>query len=603
MPVPKPNSGEERQKFISRCMGDDKMNAEYEQKQRAAICYRTWRAHSRQQKALENLTPEQLLNGRPEERLCCDLSGYCWKCVPEVSQKLAPASQMFALDSKFVPEVKNLDIDEKRMCARCYFAAGIERDRVGDFLEVGGIECDNHRKNPICLLDHGKNYHDPIAVCEDEKGNYTVVLDTQRQLAHALTFFGKKSLVAEQTFNLICDKLLRAGSIGYRPVETMPLPPYPQKNLPAGLHLKRVELLEVTWTPLGAHPEAVRACLSQDKVCGKSLESSIKLMLEPFAAEGKVWSNGMTIDTKALPNATPTDKQPSRQGADTQNSAGTDPNAPQAEPYGAQVIRRVHEDLNILQKDYDEMTDVLEQPQVKDHMLKLTHDLDDAISEVLAIYQAIYPELPPLDGAEENGDMTGIEPRLGEDVDRKKFLETVHQKRQELREFVKKYVSGKAAMSSVGETSGGAIVNPAGVNGQGNIDSHAHDIVHQAVTFLHGHIQSDNLTDTQKKDLLEHATRLGGLVGWNDGTPQKPGTKDDGEEEDGGSTAQQVTDTANAVSAVANAVGTVGEVAASFASMTPQNTKALEAIQSTLKDLLDSRQKLFDQLRRNGAPV
>ena len=44
MPIPKPNSGEDEKTFISRCMGDDVMNADYpDQKQRAAVCYNSWR--------------------------------------------------------------------------------------------------------------------------------------------------------------------------------------------------------------------------------------------------------------------------------------------------------------------------------------------------------------------------------------------------------------------------------------------------------------------------------------------------------------------------------------------------------------------------------
>lgn len=41
MPVPQPGDEEEKE-FISRCMGDENMQ-EYEQEQRAAICYKQWR--------------------------------------------------------------------------------------------------------------------------------------------------------------------------------------------------------------------------------------------------------------------------------------------------------------------------------------------------------------------------------------------------------------------------------------------------------------------------------------------------------------------------------------------------------------------------------
>jgi hypothetical protein len=39
MPIPTPRKGEEEQNFVSRCMGNEVMVREYDQKQRAAICY------------------------------------------------------------------------------------------------------------------------------------------------------------------------------------------------------------------------------------------------------------------------------------------------------------------------------------------------------------------------------------------------------------------------------------------------------------------------------------------------------------------------------------------------------------------------------------
>src|ERR1700733_9899202 len=39
MPVPSPSGKEKQANFVSRCMGDPRMVKEYDQKQRAAICY------------------------------------------------------------------------------------------------------------------------------------------------------------------------------------------------------------------------------------------------------------------------------------------------------------------------------------------------------------------------------------------------------------------------------------------------------------------------------------------------------------------------------------------------------------------------------------
>lgn len=51
MPIPQPNKNEEQQKFISRCMGDSVMNKDYtDQKQRAAVCYSTWKRAKKKSK-------------------------------------------------------------------------------------------------------------------------------------------------------------------------------------------------------------------------------------------------------------------------------------------------------------------------------------------------------------------------------------------------------------------------------------------------------------------------------------------------------------------------------------------------------------------------
>lgn len=55
MPIPKPKKDEKRAEFISRCMGNPTMVKEYEQRQRSAICYQTWRDKDKNQ-ANEELT-------------------------------------------------------------------------------------------------------------------------------------------------------------------------------------------------------------------------------------------------------------------------------------------------------------------------------------------------------------------------------------------------------------------------------------------------------------------------------------------------------------------------------------------------------------------
>ena len=52
MPIPTPKPKEDQKTFISRCMSNSIMK-EYEQKQRLAICYSTWRKSKRKRSTSE----------------------------------------------------------------------------------------------------------------------------------------------------------------------------------------------------------------------------------------------------------------------------------------------------------------------------------------------------------------------------------------------------------------------------------------------------------------------------------------------------------------------------------------------------------------------
>lgn len=47
MPVPKPRKKEKQEDFMARCMGDETMKKDYEQKQRLAICLNTFSKKSK----------------------------------------------------------------------------------------------------------------------------------------------------------------------------------------------------------------------------------------------------------------------------------------------------------------------------------------------------------------------------------------------------------------------------------------------------------------------------------------------------------------------------------------------------------------------------
>jgi len=48
MPVPKPRADEDKNQFVSRCMGDEKMVTDFPNaQQRVAVCYSSWNQSQR----------------------------------------------------------------------------------------------------------------------------------------------------------------------------------------------------------------------------------------------------------------------------------------------------------------------------------------------------------------------------------------------------------------------------------------------------------------------------------------------------------------------------------------------------------------------------
>lgn len=76
------------------------------------------------------------------------------------------------------------------------------------------------------------------------------------------------------------------------------------------------------------------------------------------------------------------------------------------EPYGAQVLRRLHEDHMGLMRDYDEMMELLENEDVKDHLKVQLEHAEEVLTKTEEMFQDHYSELAGLDGVpdEESGD-------------------------------------------------------------------------------------------------------------------------------------------------------------------------------------------------------
>jgi hypothetical protein len=86
------------------------------------------------------------------------------------------------------------------------------------------------------------------------------------------------------------------------------------------------------------------------------------------------------------------------------------------EPYGAGVLRRLHEDHSILLDDYDRLHGPLENEAVKKLLAKLMEHKVGHLDEIESTFSKHYKDLPPLAGAgEDEDDLEGGEGEFTED--------------------------------------------------------------------------------------------------------------------------------------------------------------------------------------------
>lgn len=205
------------------------------------------------------------------------------------------------------------DVDESSMSFILPFADGRRRDGVGDLLEVGGINCERHQKNPVSLLDHGKQVLLPIGKCEDPAtGAYTVEIDPVSKIARARVFIyqgkglantdpakeNEHALLCAQIFDLWAKRFIRAGSIGYQVVAGRELGPDYETGTPKGVHLLNVLMLECSTVVMPANMDTVKGLrspadlakevLCMGAVCGKPLSPVLVKSFSAFAPEKKV---------------------------------------------------------------------------------------------------------------------------------------------------------------------------------------------------------------------------------------------------------------------------------------------------------------------------
>ncbi len=168
-----------------------------------------------------------------------------------------------------------------------FAAAG--RDRVGDYLDLAGIDTSNHEFNALAYLDHGKTFKYPLGLDQDRGKRYTVEIGPEK--AYATTYIRPILPEHTQIYLFYKEGILKAGSIGYRTKEEEIIGPDRAEGLPKGKHLIRTELVETSAVFLPCHQDAVLR-MYDERWDGKSLADSLRKVLEPNRPRRKPWMDG-----------------------------------------------------------------------------------------------------------------------------------------------------------------------------------------------------------------------------------------------------------------------------------------------------------------------
>lgn len=307
---------------------------------------------------------------------------------------------------------KGVELDTNTMSARACFATST-LDRVGDVLNCAGIQTSHHQLNPVVLFNHGKEFALPIGKTIDPDGHYTVEIGDEE--AYQTTYFSQSLLEAEQLYRLIEENVISANSIGYRPLKAKRMPAGEGIQKP-GLYLEEVELLECSWVTVPANGEAVRAALSQDRICGKSISPMLKRAMQSTVAplKSSIVRSGFHLGSNSMSKTNVGKSIPAKKSAKSAGRKdGDEVIAPAVEepqvvdpvdtpmiPLGAEVLGTVHGQI-IAMMDYvnNEMVRMESEPVIQ----MLTGMMEDGFTKLEAIeglFAEQYPDLDPLPAVE-----------------------------------------------------------------------------------------------------------------------------------------------------------------------------------------------------------
>jgi hypothetical protein len=160
-------------------------------------------------------------------------------------------------------------------------------DRERDILVAKGCITDDHRRNPIVLTNHRKDWPG-VAVSQDPDGTYTVKCAGDR--ITAANHFNQHTKLGVQTFRLVESGALRGVSPGFLTVPDAVHKVKHHDGHPA-FRYDRWRLVEISHCPIGMNPDALVLAVEKG-FGGEALMPELKDMLIPFVPEPKAQVTG-----------------------------------------------------------------------------------------------------------------------------------------------------------------------------------------------------------------------------------------------------------------------------------------------------------------------
>jgi len=167
-------------------------------------------------------------------------------------------------------------------------------DRERDILIAKGCDTRDHKRNPIVLLNHRKDWPG-IARAQDPDGHYT--LKSFEDRIEAVNYFDQSSKLALQSFRLVESGALRGVSPGFQTVPGSVHKVKAHDGHPAFIYDKW-RLIEISHCPIGMNPDALVVAVEKG-FGGESLVPELKDMLVPYLPAKKAQVTGGFVKAKA----------------------------------------------------------------------------------------------------------------------------------------------------------------------------------------------------------------------------------------------------------------------------------------------------------------